>query len=138
LLLKIEREIKKCEEEKAKLAVLLANGKIGEKSYLAATNALDSKIEKLKGAKESHKLPQAANANLIEGDEFEEADESTKASPTALWYLVPFFFGLIGGIIGYVGVKDEDQGMADGLLVFGIVWTIILALVYFAIVASML
>jgi hypothetical protein len=137
LSLKVEREIKKCEEEKAKLTGLFANGKIGEKSYLTATTSLDNRIEKLKKAKESHKLSEDIGANLPEGEEFEEAVTS-KNSPSALWYLVPFFFGIIGGIVGYVGTKDEDRGMADGLLIFGIVWTVILAIVYFAIVASIL
>jgi len=33
---------------------------------------------------------------------------TTKGGPTKLWYLVPLFFGIFGGIIGYVAVKDED------------------------------
>jgi hypothetical protein len=52
--------------------------------------------------------------------------------------LIPFFFGIIGGIVGYVATKDEDQGMADSLLIFGIVWSIIVGLAYFTIVASLL
>jgi len=48
----------------------------------------------------------------------------------ALWYLLPFLFGIIGGIIAYVGVKDEETEMADSLLIFGIVWSIYLFLVY--------
>lgn len=137
MLLKVEREIKKYEEEKAKLAVLFANSKIGEKSYLAATMTLESKIENLKKAKENHKLSQDTVSTLSERDEF-EGEVNPTTTPTALWYLVPFFFGIIGGIVGYVGTKDEDQGMADGLLIFGIIWTIIVALAYFAIVASLL
>ena len=126
---KIEQEIKAYEEEKAKLAVLFANQKIGEKSYLAATKALESKITKLKKAKESPTLSQDTIAKLHETTEFEEINPATK--PTALWYLVPLFFGLIGGIIAYVGTKDEDQAMADSLLAFGIIWTIVLIVAYF-------
>jgi len=37
-------------------------------------------------------------------EEIEEAFES----PSLMWYLVPFFFGLLGGIVGYVAVKDSD------------------------------
>ncbi|MEM3714648.1 MAG: hypothetical protein QXF82_06850 [Nitrososphaeria archaeon] len=127
---KIEREIKAYEEEKAKLAVLFANQKIGEKSYLAATKALESKITELKKAKESPTLSQETIAKLYEADKFEE-ENSSEAKPTALWYLVPFFFGLIGGIIAYVGTNDKDEQMAYNLLVFGIIWTIILIVVYF-------
>ena len=61
---------------------------------------------------------------------------STK--PSALWYLVPFFFGIIGGIIAYVGVKDEDEDMANGLLLFGIVWSIILAVLAYYLWLSIL
>jgi hypothetical protein len=135
--LKVEREIKKYEEEKAKLAVLFANSKIGEKSYLAATKTLESKIEELKKAKESPALSQETVVTLRELDEFEEA-VNPATTPTALWYLVPFFFGIIGGIIAYVGTKDEDKGMADSLLLFGIIWTIILVVAYFAILSSIL
>jgi hypothetical protein len=126
---KIEQEIKAYEEEKAKLVVLFANQKIGEKSYLAATKALESKITELKKAKESPTLSQEIIAKLHKTDEFEEVSRATK--PTALWYLVPFFFGLIGGIIAYVGTKDKDEEMAFGLLLFGIIWTIILIAAYF-------
>ena len=45
--------------------------------------------------------------------------------PTALWYLAPLLFGLIGGLIGYVGVKDRDQRMADGILTIGFIVTVL-------------
>lgn len=132
---KVERQIKKYEEEKVKLSVLFANGKIGERSYLTASKTLESKIEELKKVKESPALSQETGAAVHKLDEFEQA---VPTKPTALWYLVPFFFGIIGGIIAYVGTKDEDRGMADSLLAFGIIWTIILAMAYFAILSSIL
>jgi hypothetical protein len=49
------------------------------------------------------------------------------------WYLLPFFFGIIGGIIGWAVVKDRNQGTAKNLLIFGIVWTIIEVVIYYAI-----
>lgn len=130
IIAKIEQEIKKYEEEKANLAVLFANQKIGEKSYLAATKALETKITELKKAKENLRLSRETIAKLSESGEFEEA---SSAKPTALWYLVPFLFALIGGIIAYVGTKDEDEEMAYSLLTFGIIWTVILIAVYLAI-----
>jgi hypothetical protein len=48
-----------------------------------------------------------------------------KEKPTILWYLVPFFFSILGGIIAYVGVKNDDEGMAGNLLVFGIIMFVI-------------
>jgi hypothetical protein len=50
--------------------------------------------------------------------------------PSFLWYLVPFFFGILGGIVGYVAVKDEDENMVLGLLLFGVFWTVIAFVLY--------
>ena len=130
---KVEQQIKKYEEEKVKLSLLFANAKIVEQSYLTATQALDGKIEELKKLKENHPLLEKNIADIHRTGEFEQ---EVPTEPTALWYLVPFFFGVIGGIIAYLGTKDEDKEMADSLLIFGIIWTIILVIAYFAILAS--
>lgn len=37
------------------------------------------------------------------------------------WYLVPLFFGIIGGIIAWAVNKDRDPKRARNLLIFGIV-----------------
>lgn len=135
---RIEAETKKYQDELARLSVLLADGKIGEKSYLAASNAINNKIDELKKIKENPKtLITSPGASLNIG-EFEGLTDENQEKPTSLWYLVPFFFGIIGGIVGYVGTKDEDRDMADGLLIFGIFWTIILGIAYYAILASIL
>jgi len=55
--------------------------------------------------------------------------------PSFLWYFVPFFFGILGGIVGYVAVKDKDENMAFGLLLFGIFWTVIGSILYLAAVS---
>lgn len=47
------------------------------------------------------------------------------------WWLVPFMFGILGGIIAYVGVKEDDEDMASNLLIFGIVWSIVLGIIIF-------
>lgn len=134
---KIERELIQYKKEKTKLAVLFADGKIGEKSYLVAIGTLESKIGELEKVKENPRNRSVSVTSFEESSEFEETSNSI-ARPSALWYLVPFFFGIIGGIVGYVGTKDEDQGMADGLLFFGIVWTIVVGLLYWAMLASLL
>jgi len=40
--------------------------------------------------------------------------------PSRVWYLVPLFFGLLGGLVGYFAVKDGDRDMASNLLVLGV------------------
>jgi RNA polymerase subunit RPABC4/transcription elongation factor Spt4 len=58
-------------------------------------------------------------------------------TPSLAWYLVPLLFGLIGGLIGYVGTKDRDNDMATNLLVFGIIWSLFLAFIGWALIASL-
>ena len=43
---------------------------------------------------------------------------SKKAS--AWWYLVPLFFSLLGGIIVYASLRDEDSDMALTALWLGV------------------
>jgi hypothetical protein len=127
----IDREIEECKKRIDRLAVLLADGKIGEQSYATATGTLENRMESLKKAKEN---PNVLPPSSMGVEKFEDA---SLHRPTLLWYLVPFFFGLIGGIVAYVGVKDEDKAMADGLLIFGLAWTFFLAIIYWILIASM-
>ncbi|HYL65729.1 MAG TPA: hypothetical protein VEU72_01095 [Nitrosopumilaceae archaeon] len=53
---------------------------------------------------------------------------------SALWYLVPFFFGIIGGLVMYLVLKDEDKRMAKKGLVLGIVMSVIHSIVYVIII----
>ena len=41
------------------------------------------------------------------------------------WYLLPIFFGIIGGIIAYLILKDDDRELAKNCLYLGIVLTVI-------------
>jgi len=52
-----------------------------------------------------------------------EPERRTK--PSAAWYLVPLLLGLLGGIIGYFAVKDQNRDMANSLLNVGIIMTFI-------------
>jgi hypothetical protein len=42
-------------------------------------------------------------------------------APSGLWYLVPIFFSILGGLIAYIAVKDRDDGMAGTCLALGVV-----------------
>jgi CHASE2 domain-containing sensor protein len=55
-----------------------------------------------------------------------EGKTSITEKPSGVWYLLPLFFALLGGIVGYVAVKDRDASMANGLLLLGVVVTVIL------------
>jgi hypothetical protein len=76
--------------------------------------------------------PQSATAST-DGQQTMFLDKP-QIKPTGLWYLAPFFFGIIGGLIGYAAVKDDDKGMAENLLIFGVVMTVLLFFVTLAIV----
>ena len=41
------------------------------------------------------------------------------------WYLVPIFFGLIGGIIAYFAIRRDDPEKAKKCLWVGIILTVI-------------
>jgi hypothetical protein len=48
---------------------------------------------------------------------------------SAAWYLVPIFFGIIGGVIMWLALKSEDPRKAKrGLIVAVIVYVIALAI----------
>jgi len=51
--------------------------------------------------------------------------------PTARWYLAPLFLGIMGGLLAYIAVKDQDRSMASNLLFVGIAVTIVEVVVGF-------
>ena len=56
---------------------------------------------------------------------------------SSAWYLVPFFFGIIGGLIAWFVNKDRNPKKSRNLLIFGTVWTVILIILVWIIVASL-
>lgn len=56
-----------------------------------------------------------------------------KEKPTILLYLVPIFMGLLGGILMYIAVKDQNQEMANAGMVVGVFITII-GITFYAII----
>ena len=41
------------------------------------------------------------------------------------WYLVPIFLGLIGGIVAYFALRNDDRGKAKNCLFLGIILGVI-------------
>jgi len=41
------------------------------------------------------------------------------------WYALPLFFGFIGGILGWFGIKNRDSDKARKILIVGVVSSII-------------
>jgi hypothetical protein len=50
-------------------------------------------------------------------------DTTTKKSSKA-WYLLPIFVGIIGGLIMYFVLKDQNKKMAKNGLILGIILTV--------------
>jgi len=44
---------------------------------------------------------------------------------SGLWYLLPIFIGIIGGVIAYFVIKDDDPSKAKNCLYLGIVLLVI-------------
>jgi hypothetical protein len=91
-------------------------------------------------------VPKDANVGLVDTNqrlEKQKAKEDLRKEygngepPTALWYLAPFLFGLIGGLVGYVGTKEQDKELAESLLIFGIIWTFLLGIIYWFFIGSL-
>ena len=45
--------------------------------------------------------------------------------PSAAWWLLPIFLGLIGGAIAWACLRDRDPRMANKCLVLGIILTVV-------------
>ena len=52
-------------------------------------------------------------------------DQLPKKSPSKAWYLLPIFFTIIGGLIMYLVLKDDDRKMAKKGLYLGIILTVV-------------
>jgi len=46
-------------------------------------------------------------------------------SRSGLWYILPIFVGIIGGVIAYFVIKDDDPSKAKNCLWLGIILTVI-------------
>jgi len=63
-----------------------------------------------------------------------DSNETKTEKPTRLLYLVPIFMGLLGGVLMYIAVKDQNQGMANDGMFWGVISTIIAIIIYAGII----
>lgn len=57
--------------------------------------------------------------------------------PSLAWYLLPLFLGFIGGLIGYLGVGENDKTMAGNLLKTGTVVTVFIIFIYWLFISNL-
>jgi hypothetical protein len=129
----IDHQISEYKGKIENLSLLFADGKIGEQSYVNSVKALEQKIDKLNQSK-ANPLTSPKYLNSF----FEESESVAMEKPSAFWYLVPFFFAILGGVVAYVGTKDRDKGMANRLLIFGILWSVFEPILVYLIIIFLL
>jgi len=64
----------------------------------------------------------------------ENNSQPTKRTSKA-WYLVPIFFGIIGGLVMFLVLRDENKIMAKKGLILGIIMSVVGIAIYGAIFA---
>jgi hypothetical protein len=83
---------------------------------------------------ESHSTEEKMKVLKHKSTKQENQEPITSRKHSSLWYLAPLLLGIVGGLIGYVDVKNDDKKMADNLLEIGIFMTTVSAfyiLIYF-------
>lgn len=120
LKMSVDVEISKTQRAVRRLSVFFAEGKMSEESYLNSIAELENRTKRLRDAKNDPKLLEEQGKLL----ELESSSVEAR-KPTRLWYLISFFFMLIGGLIAYVATKDSDEDMATSCLALGILSTLL-------------
>jgi hypothetical protein len=54
-----------------------------------------------------------------------KGEQKQSESASAAWYLLPLFFGIIGGVIAWAVNKDRDPKRARNMVIFGAIWTFV-------------
>jgi hypothetical protein len=114
-------ELEQSKQRLVNLSTAYSNGKISEATFIATSKKLEAKIASLEAMKASGDFDSFLNQPY----DYQDVGEK----PSGWWYLLPLCFGFLGGLIGYVGVKDRNKGMAEGLLFLGVVVSIILVII---------
>ena len=64
-------------------------------------------------------------------EELKEKYRKIKKKPSKAWYLLPIFFGIVGGVIGYFVLRKRDREFAERVLIIGLVMILAGGLVSF-------
>ena len=48
-----------------------------------------------------------------------------RKNPSKAWYLLPIFFGILGGLVMYFIVRDDNKQMAKNGLILSVILTIV-------------
>lgn len=59
-----------------------------------------------------------------------KVQQQENKSPSGVWYLLPIFLGMLGGIIGFAVLKDEDRHMAKDMIKQGAIWSGVWIVIY--------
>lgn len=118
-----------------RLTILLSKGEISQEAYMKAIKTIEEKLGELPSEcpQCGQKVPKDFQSCPYCGWSSTAPSPITSVKkPTAWWYLVPILLALIGGLVGYIAVKDENKEMADTLLAIGIVMTVVNSLIIWA------
>jgi len=108
---------------------------------LAFQNNID--IEEIRGLEEQGLSREEAKLRFLKGlertkefyDVLDNAHSESvfrrNATPSSLWYILPIALGLIGGLIAYVYVRDDDSEMAKDLFTVGLIVFIINVILFY-------
>jgi predicted amidophosphoribosyltransferase len=50
-------------------------------------------------------------------------------STSGAWWLMPILLFWLGGLIAWASVKKKNKGKANAMLIFGIIWTLVVAFI---------
>jgi len=108
---------------------------------LAFQNNID--VEEIRGLEEQGLSREEAKLRFIKDlertKEFYDVLDSTHSesvvrrtdTPSLLWYILPIVLGLIGGLIAYVYVRDDNPEMAKDLFTVGLIVFIINIILFY-------
>ncbi len=63
---------------------------------------------------------------------------ATYRNASAAWYLLPIFFGIIGSVIMWLALRNEDPRKAKKGLILGIVLTVAFSIISFLMFAAVM